>query len=75
MRQVVAEKNERRRYCLEAVQLPVHPSERRNEPEPARLEKRPELFRVKPLLSVATDVEEPLGLPDRKDSGRQFCRS
>jgi hypothetical protein len=27
--------------------------------EPVRLEKRPELFQVKPLLSVATDVEEP----------------
>ena len=33
-------------YCLEAVQRPVQPSDRVNEPEPERPEKRPELAQL-----------------------------
>jgi hypothetical protein len=50
--------NRRTDHCFDAVQVPVHPSDRRNEPEPLRLEKRPELFQVRPSL-VATDDADP----------------
>ena len=35
-------------YCLAAVQRPVQPSDRLNEPEPLRPEKRPVLLQLKP---------------------------
>ena len=50
-------------YCLEAVQRPVHPSDRTNEPEPVRPEKRPELFQLKPWTDPPVLVE-PFGLTD-----------
>ena len=50
-----------RNYCFDAVQRPVHPSERTNEPEPLRPEKRPELFQLKPETDPL-DVVEPFGL-------------
>ena len=50
-------------YCLEAVQRPVHPSDRTNEPEPVRPEKRPELFQLKPWTDPPLRVE-PFGLTD-----------
>jgi hypothetical protein len=34
-------------YCFEAVQRPVQPSDRENEPEPVRPEKRPEFDQLK----------------------------
>jgi hypothetical protein len=48
-------------YCLEAVQRPVHPSDRVNEPEPVRPEKRPELVQLKPCTDPPVLVA-PLGL-------------
>ena len=50
-----------RRYCFDAVQPPTHPSERRYEPEPLRLEKRPELVQVMPPEAPAAETE-PFGL-------------
>ncbi|MEH2533730.1 hypothetical protein V1277_006974 [Bradyrhizobium sp. AZCC 1588] len=52
-----------KRYCLEAVQRPVHPSDRTNEPEPLRPEKRPVLVQLKPWTDPPLRVE-PLGLTD-----------
>ena len=50
-------------YCLEAVQRPEQPSDRTNEPEPVRPEKRPELFQLKPWTDPPVLVE-PFGLTD-----------
>ena len=50
-------------YCLEAVQRPVQPSDRTNEPEPVRPEKRPELVQLKPWTDPPVRVE-PFGLTD-----------
>ena len=50
-------------YCLDAVQRPVQPSDRTNEPEPVRPEKRPELFQLKPWTDPPVLVE-PFGLTD-----------
>ena len=50
-------------YCLEAVQRPVQPSDRTNEPEPVRPEKRPVLFQLKPWTDPPLLVE-PFGLTD-----------
>ena len=50
-------------YCLDAVQRPEHPSDRTNEPEPVRPEKRPELFQLKPWTDPPVLVE-PFGLTD-----------
>jgi hypothetical protein len=50
-------------YCLEAVQRPVHPSDRTNEPEPLRAEKRPVLVQLKPCTDPPVLVA-PLGLTD-----------
>ena len=50
-------------YCLDAVQRPVQPSDRTNEPEPARPEKRPVLFQLKPWTDPPLRVE-PFGLTD-----------
>jgi hypothetical protein len=50
-------------YCLEAVQRPVHPSDRTNEPEPVRPEKRPVLVQLKPWTDPPVRVA-PLGLTD-----------
>ncbi len=50
-----------RNYCFDAVQLPTHPSDRRNEPEALRAEKRPELFQVMPP-PAPDEVAEPFGL-------------
>ena len=48
-------------YCLEAVQRPVHPSDRVNEPEPVRPEKRPVLFQLRhPLIVGLTTNPERL---------------
>ena len=51
------------RYCLEAVQRPVQPSDRTNEPEPVRPEKRPVLFQLKPCTDPPLLVA-PFGLTD-----------
>jgi hypothetical protein len=48
---------------LDAVQRPVQPSDRTNEPEPLRPEKRPELFQLKPWTDPPLLVE-PFGLTD-----------
>lgn len=50
-------------YCLEAVQRPVHPSDRTNEPEPERPEKRPVLVQLKPWTDPLVLVA-PFGLTD-----------
>jgi hypothetical protein len=50
-------------YCLEAVQRPVHPSDRTNEPEPVRPEKRPVLFQLRPWTDPPVLVA-PFGLTD-----------
>ena len=50
-------------YCLDAVQRPEQPSDRTNEPEPVRPEKRPELFQLKPWTDPPLLVE-PFGLTD-----------
>jgi hypothetical protein len=50
-------------YCLEAVQRPVQPSDRTNEPEPVRPEKRPLLFQLKPCTDPPLLVA-PFGLTD-----------
>jgi len=50
-------------YCLEAVQRPVQPSDRTNEPEPLRPEKRPELVQLRPWTDPPVLVA-PLGLTD-----------
>jgi hypothetical protein len=50
-------------YCLEAVQRPVHPSDRVNEPEPLRPEKRPVLVQLKPWTDPPLRVA-PLALTD-----------
>jgi len=50
-------------YCLEAVQRPVQPSDRTNEPEPVRPEKRPVLFQLKPWTDPPLLVA-PFGLTD-----------
>jgi hypothetical protein len=48
---------------LDAVQRPLHPSDRTKEPEPLRPEKRPELVQLKPEADPPLLVE-PLGLTD-----------
>jgi hypothetical protein len=48
---------------LEAVQRPVHPSDRTNEPEPVRPEKRPVLFQLRPWTDPPVLVA-PFGLTD-----------
>ena len=50
-------------YCLEAVQRPVQPTDRTNEPEPVRPEKRPVLFQLKPCTDPPLLVA-PFGLTD-----------
>jgi len=50
-------------YCLEAVQRPEQPSDRTNEPEPVRPEKRPVLFQLRPWTDPPVLVE-PFGLTD-----------
>jgi hypothetical protein len=50
-------------YCLEAVQRPEHPSDRTNEPEPLRPEKRPVLVQLKPWTDPPLRVA-PLALTD-----------
>ena len=50
-------------YCLDAVQRPEQPSDRTNEPEPVRPEKRPELFQLKPWTDPPLLVA-PFGLTD-----------
>jgi len=50
-------------YCLEAVQRPVHPSDRTNEPEPERPEKRPVLVQLRPWADPPLRVA-PLALTD-----------
>ena len=57
-------------YCLEAVQRPVQPSDRTNEPEPVRPEKRPVLFQLKPWTDPPLLVE-PFGLTDPRV---ELCR-
>ena len=56
-------KNRRFSYCFDAVQRPVQPSDRTNEPEPVRPEKRPELFQLRPWTDPPLLVE-PFGLTD-----------
>ncbi|WP_456670291.1 hypothetical protein [Bradyrhizobium sp. USDA 3240] len=48
-------------YRFDAVQRPLHPSDRTNEPEPLRPEKRPELVQLKPPADPLP-VVDPLGL-------------
>ena len=48
---------------MDAVQRPEQPSDRTNEPEPVRPEKRPELFQLKPWTDPPLLVE-PFGLTD-----------
>jgi hypothetical protein len=48
---------------LAAVQRPVQPSDRTNEPEPLRPEKRPELFQLKPWMDPP-DLVARFGLTD-----------
>ncbi|WP_338831953.1 hypothetical protein [Bradyrhizobium sp. 27S5] len=48
-------------YRFDAVQWPLHPSDRTNEPEPLRPEKRPELVQLKPPADPLP-VVDPLGL-------------
>jgi hypothetical protein len=50
-----------RSYCFDPVQLPAHPSDRRNVPEPLRPDKRPDMVQVKPPAAPIPDVE-PFGL-------------
>ena len=50
-------------YCLDAVQRPEQPSDRTNEPEPLRPEKRPELVQLKPWTDPPLRVA-PFGLTD-----------
>ena len=50
-------------YCLDAVQRPEQPSDRTNEPEPVRPEKRPVLVQLKPWTDPPVRVA-PLGLTD-----------
>ena len=50
-------------YCFEAVQRPLQPSDRTNEPEPLRPEKRPVLFQLTPWTDPPVLVE-PFGLTD-----------
>jgi hypothetical protein len=50
-----------RDYCFEAVQRPVHPSDRTKEPEPVLPEKRPVLLQLKPETDPLVCVD-PLGL-------------
>jgi hypothetical protein len=52
-----------KRYCLEAVQRPVHPSDRTNEPEPVRPENRPVLVQLKPWTDPPLRVA-PFGLTE-----------
>ncbi|WP_424702298.1 hypothetical protein, partial [Escherichia coli] len=48
-------------YRFDAVQWPLHPSERTNDPEPLRPENRPELVQVRPPADPPP-VVAPLGL-------------
>ncbi|WOH63323.1 hypothetical protein [Bradyrhizobium sp. BWA-3-5] len=50
-------------YCLEAVQRPVQPSDRTNEPEPVRPENRPVLVQLKPWTEPPLRVA-PFGLTE-----------
>ena len=50
-----------RDYCFEAVQRPVHPSDRTKEPEPVLPEKRPVLVQLNPEADPLVCVE-PFGL-------------
>jgi hypothetical protein len=50
-----------RNYCFAPVQLPAHPSDRRNVPEPLRPEKRPDMVQVRLPADPIPDVE-PFGL-------------
>jgi hypothetical protein len=63
LRRAKLTKNRAFSYCLDAVQRPVQPSDRTNEPEPPRPEKRPELFQLKPWTDPPLRVE-PFGLTD-----------
>jgi len=51
----------RNNYCFDAVQRPLHPSDRTKEPEPVLPEKRPVLVQLKPEADPPVRVE-PLGL-------------
>lgn len=48
-------------YCFNPVQLPTHPSERRNVPEPLRPDRRPDMVHVMPPTAPTPEVE-PFGL-------------
>ena len=48
-------------YCFDPVQLPAHPSDRRNVPEPLRPDKRPDMVQVRLPAAPIPDVE-PFGL-------------
>jgi hypothetical protein len=50
-----------RNYCFDPVQLPTHPSDRRNVPEPLRPEKRPDMLQVRLPAAPIPDAE-PFGL-------------
>src|SRR5271166_1380907 len=50
------------RYCLEAVQRPLQPSERRKLPAPLRPESWPELVTLTPLAALPRAEAAPLGL-------------
>ena len=50
-----------RNYCFDPVQLPAHPSDRRNVPEPLRPDKRPDMVQVRLPAAPIPDVE-PFGL-------------
>ena len=53
--------SQNRTYRFDAVQRPVHPSDRTKEPEPVLPEKRPVLVQLKPETDPPVCVE-PLGL-------------
>jgi hypothetical protein len=63
LRRAKPAKNRAFSYCFDAVQRPVQPSDRTNEPEPLRPEKRPELVQLKPWTDPPLLVE-PFGLTD-----------
>lgn len=49
-------KRNARRYCFAPVQLPTHPSDRRNVPEPLRPEKRPDMVQLRPPAAPVPDT-------------------
>jgi len=49
------------RYCFDPVQLPTHPSDRLNVPEPLRPENRPDMVQLRPPTAPVPDTA-PFGL-------------